>query len=266
MADCAFHLQTGPWNITVDSNDEALLGMLSRHYKGFISERASAMRVFIKTCGGDYSGDMELEFRGGKVVFSSEGYRGEIDEKNGWGEIELAMKDPFFGADYFLRIAAATLIFQRGGLLFHAAGIEKNGKGMIFVGHSGVGKTTVAKNSPAGCVLNDDLLVLYPEGEEWRVSASPFYNPTQVTPRPGESPLMAVLFLVQDKIVELRPLSMAQALAEMVANVPVLPIDSSKTPIILRRCSQILFKTPSYYLHFLPDSTFWNVLEEKLQL
>jgi hypothetical protein len=131
------------------------------------------------------------------------------------------------------------------------------GRAYLFFGPSGSGKTTVARCSSPEAVLNDDLVLLLPEMQGWRAFGTPFSNPTQVTPRQDSAPAAALLRLVQSKEVRLAPLSRAQALAELLASVPVL--NASPNPP-LERCQLVLAGLPAYFLHFLPDPSFWPVV------
>jgi hypothetical protein len=132
----------------------------------------------------------------------------------------------------------------------------------VFFGHSGSGKTTVARNSSGKRVLNDDLVVLQREGEYWNASSTPFWNPTQVKPLNLSGKIHALYQLVQDRHVVLEPVSPAIALAEFLANVPVMNGDPTRGQELVERCLMIVNSVPVYRLHFLPDGTFWVVLED----
>ena len=94
----------------------------------------------------------------------------------------------FEEVEYFLRVIYALLVFQAGGLLFHAAGIVRDGQCYLFFGHSGSGKTTVARLSSTDLVLNDDLVVLIPRQIS---SGSPM--PPRFTIQPRLNPLVHML-------------------------------------------------------------------------
>jgi hypothetical protein len=136
----------------------------------------------------------------------------------------------------------------------------------LFFGHSGSGKTTVARVSRDDIVLNDDLLLLIPgnSGENrkirWIANATPFWNPTQVSPSNHSGPVVGLYRLVQDIEVYLEPMGAGQALAELISNIPVIPDDPSRIEILLNRVNEFLESVPAYRLHFLPDDSFWNVI------
>jgi hypothetical protein len=198
--------------------------------------------------------------------FTSAGCDGTIDIESGAAWLHLSPRQPVADVDYCLRVVYALLAFRSGGLLFHAAGVVRDGQAFLFFGHSGSGKTTIARHSPDGSILNDDLVLLMPDVGGWLVYATPFWNPSQVGPSgPRSAPLTMLLRLVQAKQVVLEEMSQGQALAELVSCVPIVATDTPHSQDLLARSLHILQRVPVYRLHFLPDATFWQAVETLVQ-
>lgn len=56
-----------------------------------------------------------------------------------------------------------TKVLQTDGLVFHAAAVDDNGRGVVFVGHSGEGKSTQAslwKGVSGACLINEDRIAV----------------------------------------------------------------------------------------------------------
>jgi len=207
--------------------------------------------------------DQELRFDNGVLRFTAPGYDGAVDVKRGRAWLHLPPDNPADDIEYFLRLCTALLAFERGALLFHAAGLVRRGRGYLFFGHSGSGKTTVARLSPDAEVLNDDLVLLRRERGEWHAYSTPFWNPTQMRPaNVAKAPLRALFRLVQDTKVHLEPLPKAKALAELIASTPVIPADPQRLPRLLAFHQRLLADVPIYDLHFLPDPSFWTVIDD----
>jgi len=206
----------------------------------------------------------EVVFNDTSIVFLSRIYQGLVDFDRGDGLIVISSAHPIQAIDYLVRILYAVMGFRAGGILFHAAGIVHLGKAHIFFGHSGSGKSTVARISGADIVLNDDLVLLMPEGDDWMVHSTPFWNNTQVRPTANHAPLTCLYYLVKDQHSYLEEVSPALALTDMISCVPVIAGSPVFLNPLLKRCSNLLATIPAYHLHFAPDTSFWKVIDQNL--
>jgi len=153
------------------------------------------------------------------------------------------------------------LAFEAGGALFHAAAILHSGRAYAYFGHSGSGKSTVARLSAPDVVLNDDLVLLMPGEGAWQAHATPFWNQFHGQNPAPPAPLAGLFRLVQDRQVLLERMETAHAAAEMIASLPVVSADRARGVQLIQRCQAILERVPAYRLHFLPDASFWSLVE-----
>lgn len=192
--------------------------------------------------------------------------QGTIDVEAGHAALVLDGRAPLVGIEYSLRVIYALLIFHTGGLLLHSAAIVRQDQAFVFFGPSGVGKTTVSRLSPNDIVLNDDLVVVLPQHDQWVVCATPFWNITQVRPSgPHCAPLRGMLRLVQAPHVALKAMSRARALAELLSAVLMAPCDPERSHEVFALVERLLHDVLLYELFFLPDDSFWNVVTPLLQ-
>lgn len=197
----------------------------------------------------------------GHCTLASGSFRGDVDAHQRTARLEVHPLVTPADVGYFLRVALAVQAFIRGGVLFHAAGVLHREKGYAFFGLSGSGKTTAARFSTPDPVLNDDLLLLWPEADGWKMYATPFGK------RRGDvrvAPLHALLRLMKDDAVFLKPLPAGRAIAELVSNTPVVSGDAALLPDVFARWEAVMSKLPVYALHFRRDPTFWEVLDAEL--
>jgi hypothetical protein len=245
-------------------NDPALAAALRGRYHAFPLHESPLVSAVITVNGAARAAplhDPALDFYGDVARFSTPTYTGWIDAEAGRADLTLSSAYLLEDVEYFVRVIYALLAFRAGGLLFHAAGIVRDNRGYLFCGASGSGKTTVARLSPTDHVLNDDLVILLPDHERWTAYATPFWNPTQVQPDGNQhAPVAALLRLVQSPAVALEPMGAGQALAEVIANVPVLPANPAFGMALLLRGQHLLRTVPAYRLHFLPDPSFWPLV------
>ncbi len=262
----------------ISCSEPGWLDSLGERYRLFSGEQFATCALHVHTCAQlfPYPADYEeIFFQGENVLLRSRTFEGTFDTAEGKAEIWVHRNHPVENIDYYLRVIYSLLIFNAGGILFHGAGIEHQGKGYLFFGHSGVGKSTISRLSMGDIVLNDDLVALMPWKAQpdstsnsadsypkaWSMHATPFWNPTQVKPTRHSSDLAAMFQLVQDKRVHLRPLSRSLASAELLASVPVIVKNAAFGVQLLERLEAIQESVPVYNLHFLPDASFWMAVE-----
>lgn len=249
--------------VALTCDAETLTGRLRERYRLFRTDQPADIHASVRVAGSRRTSallDTGTTFRDGVLYFTAPGYDGTIDVEAGRADLTISSQYPAEEVEYFLRVIYALLAFQRGGLLFHAAGIVRNGRGYLFFGHSGSGKTTVARLSADDVVLNDDLVLLMPAEDGWRAYATPFWNPSQVQPTRQNAPLAAMFRLIQSKEVSVETLRPSQAVAEIISNVPIIPDDPQRTPGLLVRSRELLRTVPAYRLYFLPDDSFWHAV------
>ncbi|MBN1668449.1 MAG: hypothetical protein JW862_15245 [Anaerolineales bacterium] len=257
--------------VSVRCDVAALAARLAERYARHLDARVALLQIEIRWTGylrQDSRLDVGLELAGGCARFTAAGYQGQIDLSSGQAWLELSARQPVEEVDYFLRVCYALLVFEQGGLLLHAAGIQRAGRSYLFFGHSGAGKTTIARLSaqlPQTSILNDDLVIVMPGETGYLVYATPFWNPTQVPPDIHQQPqaglpLTGLYRLVQASQVHLEALEAGKGLAELISNVPVIPADPQRNPALLERLGQLNAQVPVKALHFLPDASFWQFI------
>jgi len=99
----------------------------------------------------------------------------------GFKEVELYMGNLPGGP---LRSPAFELLMvnylaQGRGMILHACGVIRDGKGLLFVGESGAGKTTMARlwaQEQGAEVLSDDRTIIRIEENEFRMYGTPWHG------------------------------------------------------------------------------------------
>jgi hypothetical protein len=121
------------------------------------------------------------------ALLSEDGRKGEIVLDPAFHSL-LEPIDPIeFPLDELLFL---TLLARMGGIEFHACGVKApDGRGFIFAGHSGDGKTTMARlweAVPGAIVLSDDRIVLR-EGEDggWWMYGTPWHGEAELAANVG---------------------------------------------------------------------------------
>jgi MoaA/NifB/PqqE/SkfB family radical SAM enzyme len=161
------------------------------------------------------------------------------------------------------QILLARVLADRQGCYFHASGILMDGKGLLFVGHSEAGKSTVLKMLRGqGEILCDDRIIVrrWPEGFRLHGTWSHGELP-DVSPAGG--PLRAILYLEKAEANELIPIEdPRERLAGVLGHV-VRPLATAdwwdKT---LDLAGQIAVEVPAYRLRFNRSGGVVNLLKQ----
>jgi len=154
------------------------------------------------------------------------------------------------------------------GTIIHAAGVNACGKGLIFPGKSGAGKTALSRLLSKGArtpILSDDRMVLRKKGETFQAFGTPWPGDLGVVRNQGV-PLRAVLFLHHGKENEIKPISPGRALEKMMAVVSVPWYDKRALLKTLAFCEGLVSGIPQYELHFRKDGSTVQALEEWMAL
>jgi hypothetical protein len=261
-----FSLGIAHFTLRVECDHSRLAKTLEARYADFPPGQQAAFTARVDWVGSERSSsllDTNTNFQDGVLHFSAPGYQGFIDEKAKRGYLRLSSAQPVEDIDYFLRVVLALLVHQAGGILMHTAAIVRNGRAYLFFGHSGSGKTTVCRVSDANYkILNDDLILLLPQGKSWLAHGTPFWNPTQTKPTNQSAPVAGMYLLTQDTRVYVQELAPGKATAALISNVPVIPQDPVRSIPLLEALAQLHKNTPVYELHFLPDDSFWDVIPD----
>jgi hypothetical protein len=151
--------------------------------------------------------------------------------------------------------------------LFHSCGVQVDGRGYLFTGPSGAGKTTVARLAGERDVLNDEVILLQIDDGQLYMTGTPLLgaeNRRSMT----RVPVRAVLTLLHGDGVRIRPLEKQAAfrvvLTQLFAPDPFFLSRETRRHLLER---QMAFSAKAanlirgYEMEFLPDGSFWPLVE-----
>jgi hypothetical protein len=147
------------------------------------------------------------------------------------------------------------LLSQRKGLLFHACGIDDHGKGYLFLGNSGDGKSTTAKLcfDHGLTVLNDDrIIVMEKKGKFW-MYGTPWHGDFKEHSSHG-LPIAKVFFLRHGKKNFAQAKSGAEAVSMLLARSFPPFWDKEGMAFTIDHCHRLVSKIPCCELTFVPNA------------
>ena len=171
-------------------------------------------------CGKTTDGQPVFEFRwldetAGWLVCSA-------DYREGRLIISAHQSNTKFALDNALMVLYALATAEKGTALFHAAVVSHQGKGYMFLGPSGTGKSTHArlwlKYIEGAALVNDDNPVVRVEGKQAVVYGSPWSGKTPCY-RNVSYPLGGIVMLSQAPYNQIQRQSGIQAYASLVQSI-----------------------------------------------
>ena len=142
---------------------------------------------------------------------------------------------------------------QKRGLLVHACGINDNGKGYLFAGNSGNGKSTSANIwKKRATILNDDRIVIrFRDGKFWMYGTPWHGDYTGISPE-GVA-IDTIFFLQHGDENKMVPRKGAQAVAMLLARAFPPFWDAAGMDFSLQILNDLVDKVPCHELTFVPD-------------
>jgi hypothetical protein len=189
------------------------------------------------------------------TVFCSEKM---VTQKNGGSVLSNPVHYPLD------QILIMYILARKQGALLHAAGIDIHGRGYIFPGKSGAGKSTItgqlAVRKNIGLLSDDRIVVRKIDG------AFKAYG----TPWPGEAgiavnksvPLSGIFFINHASSNRIKEITPKQALRRLLPVTSIPWYDREIMSEILTFCEDLILNVPIYDLHFKPTVEVVDVFEQ----
>lgn len=101
------------------------------------------------------------------------------------------------GLRALLRVLSAAVLEREGGATLHAAGVEVDGRAVVYLGPSGAGKSTAARLSERARSFADDHVALVPTQAGWTAWGLPGGSPVHMPRSAGIAFPVAALWRVE---------------------------------------------------------------------
>jgi len=154
-----------------------------------------------------------------------------------------------------IRISVASALPRKGALIFHASGIERDGRAQLFLGVSGAGKSTIAEllsQSGAGRKISDELVIAR-VGRRAEAVVAPFIGSVGL-PHGERFELVALNFLVQAREHQRRALDAAESLPQLLRHAVSFANTPARIGEVMDLATELLDAVCAYELHFAPSA------------
>ena len=177
-----------------------------------------------------------------------------------WNDLTLTEQRTGTPWQSLLNVGAGELVLRAailftGGLVFHSSALDDNGQGIVFIGHSGAGKSTQVElwcQEPGVIAMNDDRIAVRMEANGPMCYGTPWGGTADIA-RNHATPLAALIVLEQAPENAIQPLAPAAA-ASLLAARAFLPYwDPALMQRAFTNLDAILARVPVYRLRCRPE-------------
>jgi hypothetical protein len=202
--------------------------------------------------------DVSIKSIDNKILYKRADYFIEVDHCFKHAVIsvynELALKHAL------MNLFSAFLIHHNWGLLVHSSCAVEHGAAHLFAGHSGAGKSTVAKLSNPRNLLSDEAAIIKITKGSITCYDSPFRSELKSSNLQDVYPLKSIQLLNQALQNERIMLNKADALINLIDKVFYWPHCAAETTRIIQMLMLLVKQVPIYELHFQKNNTFWELI------
>lgn len=237
---------------------------ISETWRKFISsyQTAGILKINIQS-KVNYCYDLVIfEKQLGKAILMSK--NALLSANSDWTEVSITLLDgKEDGLEGALIAAIMTHLSTRSGLMLHSSLVDFNGKGIMFVGPSGIGKTTQAElwmKYRDAVIINGDMALIREEengftgyGCPWHGS-SPYCENRQV-------PLYGIIVLEQASENTIERLSGITLIERMIKNIFLPHWYPEGVESAMETVDHLLSQVPVYLMKCRPDEDAVKMVE-----
>lgn len=179
---------------------------LTDEHRGFVADYATSPVAGLVHCSvssaaelaDDHRREIEWSWDGDVAQISTGRLRAELRWLGGAHYAARAQVAPdTSGCTSLCTAIAAAVVNHRGGLVLHAAGVELDGRAVLFVGPSGAGKTTAANHCAGTRWMARDRAAIYPTPLGWYAAGMAGGDPIELPRADARVAPLAGIFRVR---------------------------------------------------------------------
>ena len=256
-------VEIGGMPILLHTQDDSFRQMLARRYAGFVSSAASPRFEFniLLTAPSRKAPDedVQVKMQDGTWQLRRGDFRAEWDPEAGRGQIRQSANP--YSIDSVLRIVHTLILAQEGGFLLHSAGAIRNGRGFLFSGVSGAGKTTISRLAPPDVtLLTDEVSYIRRVEAGYLACGTPFAGELARVGENCSAPITALFFLKQGPENKIEPLEKSEAIRRLMRNILFFAEDAKLVESVFQSACEFVEQVPVRRLTFTPDSRVWEMI------
>lgn len=256
------HIQIARHRIFVSTRDERVMDWIRSQFRQIApmgpEDGAPDLYVRIASGYGREAVNVEVDIRreGSRLVYRREDFLLETDDT--YQRATLQVHDETALNHALMTLYSAHIVHHRQGIVVHASCIVENGRGYLFAGQSGAGKSTVAALSRPRTVLSDEAAIVWLTEDEPLVYDSPFRSDSVATFAPDPVPLGGIHLLTQSLMIERRPIKPADLVYRLMDKIFYWAANPQETVKLIALAGKLAERVAAYDLYFQKNDRFWE--------
>jgi hypothetical protein len=202
--------------------------------------------------------DVSIKSVDRKISYKRADYLIEVD--HGFKNAVISVHNGLALKHALMNLFSAFLVHHNWGLLMHSSCAVEHGAAHLFAGHSGAGKSTIARLSNPRNLLSDEAAILKITKDGIMVYDSPFRSELKPLHLQNAFLLKSIQLLNQALQNKRTILNKADSLIQLIDKVFYWPYCSEETTRIIKLLKLLVKQVPIYELHFQKNNTFWELI------
>lgn len=262
-------ISVGDIPISIYSDNAEFMNQCRNEYGNFFTDLKPEYIIEIKLMTFEDFKTLDFQFDATTINFNSLNGDCHIFWHNFFGELNLKTKlgkavcIDHLGLNSFLRFIYSIILLSESGFLVHASSLIKEGKGYLFPGKSGTGKTTITRLIPDAKILTDDISLIKKVNGSYMAFSTPFWGELKFNVENITFPIDNIFFPVQDDKNYLENLSNLKALELLLPNILFFAENSELSRQLFELSHDFIIAVETKELHFLPEPTFWGAINDE---
>ncbi len=246
--------------------------------KETVDNRLSSFRKDVSSSDNRITVELELQeerlpvqslipyalIRNGRIEFFRYDMEGHISIPDRY--LHLKLLNNIYSFDTALRVIFSLLLIQNGGFLIHSSSVSVGQKGILFIGVSGSGKTTIAHLNRENKILSDEISAVVKEGGKYYLYGNTFFSDLEEIGHDCSAELKQIYFLNKAPYDDIKPIVKADALKMILRNVMNFSKEAAFSEMILNNALSILRSAGADNIYFLPHREIYKKIYEHLSI
>jgi len=259
----AVPVEVGGMTVLLRTDDPDFARMLTDRYAGFADSPLPPAFEFevdlVASTGLDPDDDVQVRCEHGRWSLRRGDFQAAWDPLSRRGRIRQTANP--YSVDAVLRIVHSLVLAGEGGFLLHSASAMRGGRGFLFSGLSGAGKTTISRLAPPNVtLLTDEVSYVRREGESYRAFGTPFAGELARVGENVSAPIAALFLLEKGAANRIGPVATSEATQRIMRNILFFAEEPDLVRRVFEAACEFVARVPVYRLTFFPDERVWELI------